>query len=604
MNEERWNLPSIRRWSLAAAVFMAGTVLFTWPLVLHMGDSVVGQYGDNLQFVWLIGWFQQSILNLHMLPFHVPILNYPEGWDLARSEITPIQILMGLPISELSGPVLAYNVVLLLTFFLSGLTAYAWIHKLTGSSWAGLIGGGAFAFSPFRLAHFRAGHLNVEGTMWFPLYFMALFDLVASERPSRGSPALAGLSLGLISLTSQYAFYMTVVLSILVVGVYLLVVDRDRLKSGAFWLRAGKSVAWSAPLALAGVAPYLSLSLGSSLPGRTIGSVMAGSAGLSDFLLPSTDHFLWGGWIATHFARDHWIEGTLYLGAVVFALGLVGFWRGLSNPKLRRTTLMLGLLFAASVALAMGTHLYWNEQVVRVAIPGPLQGWLGRASTAIPLPGYFMFKYVPFYDNMRTFKRTGIFAILALSILAGLGLWQILRARRPKWHVLIGIAAALLIFLDFYPGPFTQFAQVKPRSVDLWLASQPGDGAVAIFPFSMEEDQIQVYYTLVNHKPFLGGFFNAYPPRQYRKLQPVMAGFPDQASITALAGLGVEYVLVSNAAYQDPGEVLRQAQDLGLRRIGEFGGVSVLSLDHPGPSTSVDLSAVPGAKPTSLRRIH
>lgn len=560
---------------LAAAWFAALAVVFTWPVSQNLSHSVVDQFGDNMQFVWLIGWFQKAVFQLHRLPFDVPQLNFPEGWNLARTEITPIQILLGLPFSLVDGPVLGYNLAMLATFALSGLAAYIWVRRLTGNPWAGLMSGTLFGFLPFHIAHFRAGHLNVAGTMWFPLFFMGCFSLLEETPRWRWAAPLAGVSFGLISLTSQYAFYMTAVVTLFAAGGYLLIVDRGRLRQRAFWAGVGAALLWSAPLVVLGEAPFASLAAGASLPDRSLADVVNGSASLTDFILPSTDHFLWGSWIASHFSRDHWIEGSLYMGAVGLPLAVWGWLRGAGQPNSRRVVWLLVLLFGVAAVLSMGTHLFWNEAMVHVRIPGPLQAFLGRTETAIPLPGYLLFKVFPFYAKMRTFKRAGILALLAVCVLAGIGADRLLARLSGRWVPLLGAGLLGLILLDFYPGPFERLQRVDPRPVDRWLASQPGDGAVAVFPFDLEQDQVQVYYSLLNGKPFLGGFFNAYPPDQYLRIRPIMDGFPDGVSLEELRALGVAYVLVNEPDYPQPSQIESALRSQGLSLAGRFGGIAV-----------------------------
>ncbi len=574
------NRRQVPAWGGSALVlgwFAGLTILFTWPLSLHAAGYVVDRFGDNMQFVWLIGWFQKAIFQLHRLPLDVPQLNYPQGWNLARTEITPIQILMGLPFSMISGPVLGYNLVIMGTFLLSGLTAYFWVKRVTGDVWAALIAGTLFGFLPFRVAHFRAGHLNVAGTMWFPLYFMGIISLLAEKPKLRWAAPLTGISLGLVSMTSQYTFYMTVVVTLFVAGAYLLIWDRNRLRQTEFWRRVGVAVLWSLPLVAIGEYPFLSLVAGSKLPDRSIADVVNGSASLTDFFLPSTDHFLLGAWVADHFARDHWIEGSLYMGAVGLPLAVWGTIRGFRSSSHKRITLLLVLTFAVAFTLTLGTHLFWNESMVHVAIPGPLQGLLGRSVTSIPMPGYLMFKVFPFYAKMRTFKRTGILALLAVCALAGLGAHDLLGRVERRWRVGLAIGLLGLIVLDFYPGPFA-LVRVQPRPVDVWLASQPGEGAVAVFPFDREEDQILVYYSLINNKPFVGGFFNAYPPSQYLRIRPVMEGFPDEASLSELKALEVRYVLVDMTAISPSALAAIDKTSLHHGFVGQFGDMIVYRL--------------------------
>jgi hypothetical protein len=566
-----------RQWILASVWFAVLTVLFTWPLPLQAAGHVVDRFGDNMQFVWLVGWFQEAIFRLHILPFETHLLNFPQGWSLARSEITPIQIALGMPFGALGGPVLGYNMALLATFVLSGLTAFYWVRRLTQDFWAAVLAGTLFAFLPFRVAHFRAGHLNVDGTMWFPLYFMGVFGLLTDHRPPRWIAPLTGVSLGLISLTSQYAFYMTLVVTLMAVGAYLLFRGRAGWPWRPFWRQVAIAILWALPLIAIGEWPYFRLALEGSLPARSIRSVSGGSASVTDFFLPSTDHFVVGGWIGAHFSRDHWIEGTLYIGALGMALAPLGAFFGLRTQRLKRITLLLLLLVGSGLIVTLGTYLYWNEAKVQVAVPTVLRALVGSKTTAIPLPGYLLAKYLPFYLNMRTFKRSAIFVLLATCTLAGIGASE-LKARLPG-QLRTPLVLALIFFaiLDFYPGPFPTVA-VPSRPVDAWLSSQPDNGAVAAFPFGRETDQLEVYYSIVNGKPFLGGFFSAYPPQQYLRIQPVLDKFPDQESLVELRQLGIRYVLVAESSYPDLVALNKTLADHGLSLAGRFGGQAVYQL--------------------------
>jgi hypothetical protein len=560
--------------------FSVMTLVMTWPLVLHMTDSVVGQIGDNVYFVWMLAWFKRALFELHVSPITIPRLNYPEGWSLAYTEIAPSELALGFPASLIWGPVLGYNVALLLTFVLSGYLMYVWVHDLTKNVAAGLVAGTIFAFLPFRMAHFLAGHLNVAGTMWFPVFFMGLTDMLFGDRPRRGV-ILAGLGLGLIALTTMYYLYMTLVVVAFGGGIYFVLFDRRGLLSRVMWKRAAGFTLIAAPLVILGMLPFISLASQGGFPSRSVESVATGSASVSDFFLPSTDHFIWGSWISQSFDRDHWIEGTLYLGAVAFPLAVLGAYQLKGDRRYRNKILFLALVSAIAFVLALGTNLFWLEKIVRVPIPGFLSGILHRDSMSIRLPGYYMFLYFPLYSRMRTFKRFAIFVLMSVSLLAGLGVSWLNGRLQASLRTPSALALLALVFLDFYPGPYTSFARIQARPVDYWLASQPDDGAVAQFPFYEEEDQDQVYDTLIHGKPFLGGFFNAFPPPQYTRIRPVMDNFPDKASVDLLRELKVKYVIVDSSAYADFPSIQAGIDRLGLEFKGAFGKDYVYTLPSP-----------------------
>lgn len=587
-------------WIGVAIYFAIMTVVLTWPAILNLRDHVLGVPGDNLQFAWLIDWFDEALFEQFRSPYFVPQLNYPEGWNPARSETTPIQVILGAPFSRLGGTLFAYNAVALLSFAFTGFTTFIWVRHLTGGALPGLLAGTFYAFSPFRIAHYRAGHLNILGTMWFPLFFMGLFLVLTNLRTGSGESnvrhipqfsvnpdtargkwgaVLAGVALGLISLTSQHYFYLTLLVGGAASALFLGIVHRQAIFERRLWARIGLMGLAALPLAAAGTLPYLQLSQQGGLPERSVFAVSGGSASLSDFLLPSTDHFLFGSWVWERFSRDHWVEGTLYLGAAALALAVVGVWREWGNRKKRRTLVFLLLLATGGMVISLGTHFYWNEELVRVELPGWLAALLGRESTALPMPGYLLVKYLPFYDRMRTFKRAAALTLLGVSALAGMGASSLLNRQRGRSRLALGTVLLAVVLIDLYPGPFREFTHIEPRPVDHWLAAQQEDGAVAEFPFELEEDQLHVFYTLTHGKPFLGGFFNAFPPPQYQRIRPVMEEFPAPESINALADLGVRYILVHEDAYprnQMPEERLRV---LGLKLAFESSGVQVFLLE-------------------------
>jgi hypothetical protein len=563
----------------------------TWPLVKVMSDTIVGQVGDNIYFIWMIGWIKRAIFDLHVNPFDVWFLNYPEGWNMAYTEITPIQLLIALPFSFINGPTFAYNATMMLTFVLAGLAMYLWIHYLTGKGSAGLIAGTAYAFIPYHFAHFLIGHLNLSGIQWFPLYFWGYFELLHRMRfPGSGAlrkPAiLAGISLGLIGWTGQYYLYMTLIVSAFIFFCSLFVQQtdgdgikfNDRLRTAWYRLWScstikgmGFMAASAAPLVLVAVAPYVTLLGQGGLPNRDMGIVRMYSAGLTDFLLPSTDHFLWGKWVGTNFNRQMWVEGTLYLGLITTVLAIVAWIKRKQLGLVWVLKLMLcGSLLA--LILAMGTDLHWNGEAIELTLPAQLAALIDRSQLPIILPGYFLFKYFPLYAKLRALMRFGFFVLLFGCAMAGLGgAWLIEKVSKKRKWVLTGFLVVLILF-DFYPGPYQELAKIQARPVDSWLSTQPGSGAVIQFPFSLAEDQEMTYYTLTHGKPYVGGFFNAFPPAQYSRIRPLLANFPDRQSVDLSRQLGVEYLLVDKASYVDSTKLVSECQALGLDLVQDLAG--------------------------------
>lgn len=561
----------LSKWSILWVLlyFTAMTVVMTWPLVTRMGSSMVGMVGDNIYFVWMIGWFKKALFDLGVNPFNIWFLNYPQGWSLAYTEITQANLAVAMPFYFIGGEVFAYNMAMMFTFVLSGLGMYLWVKKLSGRWDAALLAGTVYAFLPYHFAHFRIGHLNLSGIQWFPFYFMGLWDVLKREDWSWKPVLIGGIALGLIANTSMYYFYMTALVSVFLVVVYLLM-NKPLIKDWAFWKRVLALVLVAVPLVLLAAFPYVSLLTQGGMPDRNMGIVRKYSASPLDFFLPSTDHFLWGIWVGQNFSRDLWIEATLYVGLVSGVLAVLAW---IKRKELKKETLLRLLLWGTllSIVLAMGTDLHWNEKAVEIALPTGLASRLGRDTLPFVLPGYFLFKYFPLYAKLRALMRFGVFALVFVSAAAGLGAAWLLEKCKGKKQAAVLVLLLALVFVDFYPGPYQQFAQVQARPADYWLAEQPGDGAWAQFPFELQEDQEHIYGQLINGKPFLGGFFNAFPPAQYRQIMPVMNTFPSEESVEQLKSLDITYILVNQTYYDNMDEVRRTCEALGLVLLTESG---------------------------------
>ncbi len=497
----------------AGLYFTGLTVFFTYPLIWRMHDEVVGQIGDNIYFIWLIRWYQQALFVLHTSPFFNSQLNYPAGWSLAATDTVPAVMLYTLPLSWIGGATWAYNAALLLSFILSGWFMYLWLRHLTGSEWAGLLSGTLFAFLPNHMARFLIGHLNQATTQWFPLYFWSLYSLLRAERRAWKPALIAALSLGLISGSTPYYIYTTGIISAAFVAGWMWQARR-RLLRPVLWQNLLILGGLALPLVVIPMLPYLVLNQQGGLASRSVAYASGIAASPTDFILPSSDHFLWGAWISAHFDRSLWIETTLYVGAVGGVLALLAW---LKRKQIVAADLITPALWAmvVSFVLALGTHLLWLNQKVVLTLPAFLQGLFDRQGITLPLPGYFLFQYLPVYNKMRALARFGFFVPLFVSVLAGLGTAWLLPRQPVRWRTWAAIGLLALVVLDFYPGVYTQFAPIAARPVDAWLAEQPGQGAVAQFPSSQNEDQDQVYNTLVHGKPFIGGFFSANKPAQY-----------------------------------------------------------------------------------------
>jgi len=170
------------------------TILMTYPLAFHLRDHLPSDLGDPLYPVWLIGHNLAKIKE-GLTNYWDGRIFYPHTNTVLYSDYIPALSFMAiLPAVVSKNLIFAYNFLWLLSFFLSGVSAYCLIFYLTRSRWAAFISSLIFAFSPVCFAHIS--HLELLFSAWLPFCFLFLHRYF--EKPS-----LANLSLALFFLILQ-----------------------------------------------------------------------------------------------------------------------------------------------------------------------------------------------------------------------------------------------------------------------------------------------------------------------------------------------------------------------------------------------------------------
>ena len=149
----------MRRASHALAAYLVITLVATWPLVRGLGRDVAWDLGDSVLNMWILAWDGEQLLAIlrgdfsRIRTFFDGNIFHPAPLTLAYSEHLFAQAVQILPVYAISGnPILAYNLLFLSTFVLSGLGMYLLVRELTGNAPAGFVAGLLFAFAPYRLA--------------------------------------------------------------------------------------------------------------------------------------------------------------------------------------------------------------------------------------------------------------------------------------------------------------------------------------------------------------------------------------------------------------------------------------------------------------------
>lgn len=551
--------------------FLLLTCVFTRPLCLGIANENVGGYGDNLYFIWQIGWIKQAVFDYGELPYRTHLLNFPYGYNLATTEIAPLQLLIGFPAAVGGNPVLGYNLSILATFILAGLTMYYWVYQMTKSWQASLLSSTAFAFLPYHQAHFLTGHLNISAIQWFPLFFMGFFEILTDKDFSWKNVVVLTAGLAGIALSSQYYLYMSFFTGLCILILFFVFRKGKQAANWQVWKQFLIAFGMSLPFFVIGILPYFLLHRGGG-SSRPLADVMVFSASITDFLLPFTKSIIAGGWVSRNFPRALWNEGTLYIGIPVLFLSIYAVIQQEKHEKRKDLVWLMAAGAVLAMILAMGTHLTWKEEPLLIQTPGFLANLVEEESFYILMPGYYLFRYFPFYDIMRAWMRYGIIALTLFCAAAGVGASYLLNLIKKPWKNIAATILITLVIIDFLPTQF-RTVEIKPREVDEWLAEQPHGGQVQM-PLIQSYEESSIYYTLTNRKPLIG-VIRTFPSPRYFQLEPHLRGFPDVESGRALREEQITYVVVDEAEYIIDEAFIDAAEQSGLDYAVSIDGQSV-----------------------------
>jgi hypothetical protein len=495
---------------LAAAAPLAlaavGAVLVTWPLAPHatdhlavpgffIGKGAVATSPDTYLHLYILAWVHHALATGASL-FDANAM-YPAGATLAGSEHMLGHWPLHGPVYAASGnPVLAYDWVLLSSFALNALAAYALVRRWTGSGPAGLVAAAIYAWAPLRFAMLdTVQHLNVA--------FLPLLVLFA-DRWWRGGRLLdlAGVALfgAWQALCSYYLAYATAV-AVVVLG-------------AAAWLTGGRAergrVAALIAAGLAGLAPtailarpYLALRAGGAVPEYGDAWLRAAAASPAWFVSP---------------------DAALYAGYLPLALAVVGLATSERLLGAFRAAFLV-LLFLAAFLLVLGPT---------IAIGG----------VDVPLPYRLLHATVPGFASLRYPYRFGVLSTLALAVLAGTGFAAVWRnAGRLGWW--IAAAIVVLVGLEYRQAPLHLVATDVGRlsATARWLAEHGAGRPLLEAPIPTRPDfragyeQSRAMASSTHHwLPTLNGY-TAYPPPSFAVVAGLTERLPDPESLATLVDL-------------------------------------------------------------------
>jgi hypothetical protein len=492
----------IRGAALLVLGFSALAIALTWPQVRHL-DSVPDM-GDPLFSIWRIAWVSHQIVRNPLRLFDGNMF-YPERLTLTYSDSVIVPALMSAPLFWVGvHPVLAYNLLLLSAFVLSGVTMFLLARALTGRIDAAIIAGALFALYPYRYEHYP--HLELEMTMWMPLCLWALHRTIA--RGALRDGFATGLTFALQMLSSLYYG--------LFLAVYLIPVG------AALWLardrpmRPIRALGAGAALAAVLVSPVIyAYSANKAMVGdRGVPAVQFYSAEGPDYLKPHFRSLLYGRW-----AEGGHPERQLFPRIMPVVLAATALWPPLSVVRIAYT---LALVVA-------------------------VDGSFGLNGSYYPL----LYTYVGPFRALRAPARFSILVGFTLSLLAAYGAGRILE-RWPQRRLLLMPAMIGLIIVEAMPRMPLERVWRTPPPIYAAIAGEPA-AVLAEFPMPTAPigyffDTRYLYFSTFHWHPIVNGN-SGYFPKSYEELTDRERDFPSEPAVAYLKARGVDYVAVHGAFF-------------------------------------------------------
>ena len=552
----------VRRVAVEAALVLLGCTLFVctlmWPIVLHIGSTIIGAPGSDStgSVSWL--WTLEHESGFHVLgTTHHTLSGAPFGWD----EGNGLNIQWSLPYypaylaTKLFGPVVAYNLVTLAGYILSGAAMYA-VTRYLGcarvvAAWAAV----AFIIFPWHFA--RAEHASLTHLEVLALLVLAL--VAATRRPTWIRFGLVGLATLACWLTSGYFGGMAVI-TVIAFATAAALTSRPPsfvLAGGAI----GGAIAASGLVAIASYASGVNSGAGFQ---READALKPYGLRPIELVVPPPNHLLFDlddFWRRHMHGSPNFTEITNYLGVLTFALAIV--WLAIAIRRRNGTAAVTtGLVVAFVVGFLF-------------ALPSPLAG--------VTMPSQVLWNVLPAF---RVPSRWDALLMTILLPLAALGLQAVKQRLAAIAGVAVVAVAIVVSFFELATHRVPHFRTVPVPPEYAALERDTPDGIVAEYPLGYAD--LYRLWQRVHGRPLVNGAPEDTVADQVRMmiLDPAQAG-----TASTLAALGVTAIAVHPGAVADtPVQPREPTPGKGYRLVGRFPDrSSVWAVDAPRATAVVTL---------------
>jgi hypothetical protein len=515
-------------WAAAIVVYAATAIAdFVLPLGRHFGERLLGTAvfaQDAILNAGILEWGYRSLWSSSRHVFEWTG-GFPLHDSLAATENLIGWQLFYTPLRQLgAGPVAAYNILIVISFVLSGLGAALFARRFGIDRWGAIVAGFIFAFVPFHLNH--AIHIQTMAVCYCPfaLYFLDRFLSEAAIRDALGL-AVACLMTALSGV--YFGLFLLLVLPLYAVLCWVSGRHRFRFRTLEGLLGVGLACAF---VLLPVVLAYMRFGSENGHHHTEEGTTSLSLEVLAPFKVPR--------WLAfwSPLRREDWTPA--FPGAVASLLALWFLLKRNPDRQTRQAKILLVLLGFVIYVLSLGPVLKLHAYV-----SAGLPGW-------IPLPGK-IFLLVP---SIRWPMRILLFSFLFGGVLAGLGFSKLTQRFTPALRLAVASLTIILLFLEYRPQSWYAADSCRlPSPLSLsdaypFLAAEADRGGVIELPDRGPDGsggyRVRYAYGSAGHLRRIVAFHGKDGPPILDNLLAAAERLPSEPSRRFLAASGVTRLVV------------------------------------------------------------
>jgi hypothetical protein len=542
-----WVRSFARRYWIGTCVILFATMVFFWPLVTHL--TTYSEGGDAMFNAWTLARDHHCLLRQDCPTYADGNIYFPNKDSMLYSETQLSAGLVSLPLHFIDpNPILAYNVMTIISFFLAGWFMYLLAKRLSkGNELFSILAGLIFMLAPHRLS----GLSHLQNLSIFCLPLAVLFILKFFETPKKRF--LGGLFVTLLYLFFaswyQMVFGLIGICTLLAAARIVKMINWQTLwRVLAVTLIAA---AMTLPLAL----QYTRFSKQNSA-GFKIGEQVYYSSSVADYFLPNSGTLL-GGFFYDHvkgvqlnaYNRDSVSYHGLILYATAATIVVTAFLHRKKDRRQYRLVVLFASIAVTGCIVSLGPLLkigggfsYAEAEGYRLVIPLPYIGVdlllpqlsfiraIGRASVLVLFALCALLAMAPFY--MRANKLTGRHKQIIIGIICLLVAVELMPAHRM-------LLSNQSYNYNLHIPAVYEYIKQHPEVDHLIVLRSDADYPGAPIPTARTEDVLWAGYH--NRNIFNG--YSGYEPKNYLRDYADFVDFaPDD--VKKLKAQHLRYVMV------------------------------------------------------------